>query len=37
MEEFYEFVTFTSENEHDLEHDQEHAKLFSNPKIYDAN
>lgn len=32
-----ELVTFDYKNEHDLEHDLEHKRLFSTPKIYDAN
>lgn len=32
-----ELVTFDCENEHNLEHDLEHKRPFSSPKIYDAN
>ena len=32
-----EFITFEHENEHDLEYDLAHKKIFSTPKIHTAN
>lgn len=37
MQNIYELVTLEVQNEHDLEHDLTHKRLFSVPKIYDAN
>lgn len=37
MQTIYELVTLEVQNEHDLEHDLSNKKLFSVPKIYDAN
>jgi len=37
MQSIYELVTLEVQNEHDLEHNLTHKKLFSTPKIYDAN
>ncbi|OAD46678.1 tyrosine-type recombinase/integrase [Polaribacter atrinae] len=37
MQSIYEFITFTSKIEHDLEHDSKVLPLFSAPKIYTAN
>lgn len=37
MQSIYEFITFTTKIEHDLEHDLTQKKLFSIPKIYTAN
>ncbi len=33
----YDLITVDVQNEHDLEHDSEHKKQFSTPKIFDAN
>ncbi|WP_282071353.1 tyrosine-type recombinase/integrase [Polaribacter atrinae] len=37
MQSIYEFITFTSKIEHDLEHASKVLPLFSSPKIYTAN
>jgi len=37
MQSIYELVTLEDQNEHDLEHDLSNKKIFSTPKIYDAN
>ncbi|QNM84604.1 site-specific integrase [Polaribacter pectinis] len=37
MQSIYEYLTFTTKIEHDLEHDSKKSQLFSIPKIYIAN